>query len=151
MAKPGAVRQSYQLAAPPARVFSALTDPKELKRWFVAKAVVTPRKGGSYRLDWGGGYAMRGKIIAIEPPKLLRLRWIDRLEGAKVFETEARFTLVKRGKGTLLSIEHRGFKSGKKWVQLHGGVASGWAYYLLNLKSVLDHGTDLRSDHDRLN
>lgn len=148
MTKPQPIHQTYYYNVPPVKVFAALTDPKILPQWFVAKASFTPRKGGTFRLNWGGGYTLRGRVLAFEPPKKLHLSWVDRFEDGKVFETEVRFTFARKGKGTLLSLTHRGFKSGKKWVALHGGIASGWAYYLLNLKSVLDHGTDLRSDND---
>ncbi len=149
MAKIPRVRQTYQFAASPERVFAALTEPGQLVKWFAEKASVTPRKGGAYRLTWGD-YTMRGRVEAIDAPKKLSLAWIDRFPGGKLFETEAEFSLAKRGKGTVLSLTHRGFKAGKKWVALYGSVQSGWAYYLLNLKSFLDHGTDLRSAHDAL-
>jgi uncharacterized protein YndB with AHSA1/START domain len=150
MAKPPPIHQEYVLSAPPARVFASLTDPKLLTKWFVAKASLTARKGGNFRLSWGSRYTMRGKVLEIEAPRRLRLAWVDHFDSGKVMETEARFELVKHGRGTKLLLTHRGFKSGKKWVALHGGIASGWAYYLMNLKSVLDHGTDLRSPSDAL-
>ncbi len=149
MAKIPRIQQTYQFAASPERVFAALTEAGQLVKWFSEKATVTPRKGGGYRLTWGE-YTMRGRVTSIERPKKLVLAWIDRFPGGKVFETEAQFSFAKRGKGTLLTLTHRGFKSGKKWVALYGAVQSGWAYYLLNLKSFLDHGVDLRSAHDAL-
>jgi uncharacterized protein YndB with AHSA1/START domain len=150
MAKPPTIQQTYVLTSPPSRVFAALTDPKLLTKWFVAKAALTPRKGGNFRLSWGRAYTMRGKVLEIDAPRKLRLAWIDRLDGGKVLETEARFEIVKHGRGAKLTVTHRGFKSGKKWIVLHGAISSGWAYYLQNLKSVLDHGTDLRSPSDAL-
>jgi uncharacterized protein YndB with AHSA1/START domain len=112
--------------------------------------VVALRKGGSYRLTWAAGYTMRGKVRSADPPKQLSVRWIDRFEGGRVFETDARFSFSRRGKGTQLTVTHRGFKSGKKWVALYGAIQSGWAYYLTNLRSVLEHGVDLRSNRDAL-
>ncbi|HYB77983.1 MAG TPA: SRPBCC domain-containing protein [Thermoplasmata archaeon] len=150
MAKVPSIEQTFYYAVPPEKVFSALTEPAELAKWFVERAEFNPKKGGSFRLTWPGGYSMRGKVKLIDPPKKLHLLWVDRFEGGKVFETEARFTFTKRGKGTQLTLSHRGFKSGKKWVALYGGIQSGWAYYLTNLRSVLEHMTDLRSDRDAL-
>jgi len=150
MAKVPSIQQTYYLSSPPSKVFAALTDPDQLTRWFVEKASMNPKEGGSFRLSWGAGFSMRGKVRTFDPPKKLHLAWIDHLEGGKVFETEARFTLKKKGRGTLLTINHRGFKSGKQWIALYGAIQSGWAYYLSNLKSVLDHGVDLRSAHDAL-
>jgi uncharacterized protein YndB with AHSA1/START domain len=150
MAKPPTIQQTYVFTAPPARVFAALTEPKLLTKWFVEKASLTPRKGGNFRLSWGHAATMRGKVLEIEPSKKLYLQWVDRFDGGRVFETEARFEIAKHGRGAKLTVTHRGFKSGKKWVALHGMISSGWAYYLQNLRSVLDHGTDLRSPSDSL-
>ena len=150
MAKVPAIEHRYFYRATPERVFAALTEPAELAKWFVEKATISPKKGGGFRLTWAGGYTMKGKVLAFEPSKKLHLEWSDRFKGKKVFVTEARFALKKQGKGTLLSLTHRGFKSGKSWVALYGGIESGWAYYLTNLRSVLEHGFDLRTEYDSL-
>ena len=150
MAKVPAIQHTFYYAVPPKRVFAALTEPAELAKWFVESAVMRPKKGSSFLLTWRGGYRMKGKVRAYVAPTKLQLDWVDRLEGGKTFETQALFSLKKKGKGTLLSLTHRGFKSGKKWVALYGGVESGWAYYLTNLRSVLEHGIDLRSELDEL-
>jgi uncharacterized protein YndB with AHSA1/START domain len=150
MGKISAIKQTYYYAVPPDRVYAAFTDPVELVKWFPDKAEISPKKGGGFRLSWRNGYTMRGKVLSVEPAKKLQLAWVDRFEGGKVFETEARFTFTKKGKGTQLALTHRGFKSGKRWVALYGGIQSGWAYYLTNLRSVLEHGIDLRSDRDAL-
>ncbi len=150
VAKIPAIEHIFYYALPPERVFSALTEPDQLAKWFVEKAVVSPKAGGAFRLTWPGGFSMKGKVRAFERPKKLHLEWRDRFPGKKTFVTEARFSLRKKGKGTLLTITHRGFKSGKSWVALYGGIESGWAYYLTNLRSVLEHGTDLRTKFDAL-
>jgi len=151
MAKIPPIRKVYYYAAPRERVFAALTEPKELAKWFLKKASVTPRKGGTFRFEWQeGGYSMRGKVKEFDPPKRVHYEWNDRFEGGKIYRTEARFTLERRGRGTELHLTHRGFKSGKKWTWLYGAIHSGWTYYLLNLKSVLEHRTDLRSTRDQV-
>ncbi|HYA57685.1 MAG TPA: SRPBCC domain-containing protein [Thermoplasmata archaeon] len=150
MAKVPPIEQTYFYAVSPSRVFAALTEPAQLTKWFAHKAVVAPEKGGAYRLSWRGGYTMRGKVRAFDPPKKLHVDWVDRFAGKKTFVTQARFTLERKGRGTILSLTHRGFKSGKQWVALYGGIQSGWAYYLTNLRSVLEHGVDLRTDLDAL-
>lgn len=150
MARPPSIEQTFYYEVPPERVFAALTEPGEIVKWFADRAEVSPKKGGSFRLTWKAGYTMRGKVKAYDPPRKLHLTWIDRFEGGKAFETEARFTFAKKGKGTQLTLNHRGFKPGKKWVSLYGSIQSGWAYYLTNLRSVLEHGIDLRSARDIL-
>ena len=148
MARAPTIHQAYYYAVPPNRVYEALTDPKLLARWFVEKAQVTLRKGGAFRLTWHGGYKMNAQVRTADAPNRLSLTWIDRFEDQKVFETHVRFDLRRKGKGTILTVTHRGFKKGKRWTALYGAIESGWAYYLMNLRSVLEHDTDLRSRHD---
>lgn len=148
MAKLPPIRESFYLAAPPARVYAALTQPKWLTRWFVDRAVLTPKEGEEFELVWPGGYTMHGRVNEAASGRKLGLDWIDRFEEGRTFATRVRFELRKKGRGTLLNVTHRGFKSGKRWVLLYASIRAGWAYYLLNLKSVLEHGNDLRSDAD---
>jgi uncharacterized protein YndB with AHSA1/START domain len=148
MTKPPQIEQTYYYAASPKRVFSALTEPKELVRWILQEAVIELREGATFRFTWRGGYTMKGKVRAVRPPTRIELGWTDRFPRGKVFKTAARFDLRKKGPGTLLKLTHSGFKSGRKWVVLYGAVESGWAYYLTNLRAVLEHGIDLRSDLD---
>jgi uncharacterized protein YndB with AHSA1/START domain len=150
MAKIPPIEQTFYYAVPPEKLFTEFIEPTELSKWFVEKAEFRAKKGGTFRFTWPGGYTMRGKVKTVDPPKKLHLLWVDRFGRGRVFETEARFTFTKRGKGTQLSLSHRGFKSGKKWVALYGGIQSGWAYYLTNLRSVVEHGIDLRSERDAL-
>lgn len=150
MVKTPTIEQTFYYAVAPERVYAAFTEPSELTRWFADQAKVAAKKGGAYRLTWSTGYTMRGKVKRAEPGKELVVTWVDRFEGGRVFETEARFTFAKRGRGTQLKVTHRGFKSGKRWIALYGAIQSGWAYYLTNLRSVVEHGIDLRSDRDAL-
>jgi uncharacterized protein YndB with AHSA1/START domain len=150
MGKLPPVEQKYLIGAPPAKVFAALTQPRQLARWFVTSAVVDLRAGGDYRLSWAPEVGMKGKVRSFTAPTKLVVDWHDKMPGGKAFDTVARFRLRKRGKATVLTVTHDGFRSGKSWVPLFGAVQSGWAYYLQNLKSVLEHGTDLRTDIDQL-
>jgi uncharacterized protein YndB with AHSA1/START domain len=150
MAKVPSVEQTFYIAVPPKRVFAALTQPKQLTRWFVEKAEIQLREGGEFRLSWGRGAEMKGKVKAYTAPSKLVVAWHDKMQGGKAFDTVARFRIRKKGRGTSLTVTHEGFRNGKSWIWLYGAIQSGWAYYLLNLKSVLEHGTDLRSASDRL-
>lgn len=70
---------SWQLPAPPARVFAALTQPAELKAWFADEAEVEPRVGGAFRF-WGrhvyGAPKTGGqRLIRFEPDQALAFTW----------------------------------------------------------------------------
>jgi uncharacterized protein YndB with AHSA1/START domain len=148
MANPLTVQETFYYDASPAKVYAALTEADKLSRWFVRRAKITPTPNAPFTFVWRGGYSLRGKVKSAIPGRSLRLSWPDRFGKGKVFLTEARFDLRKKGRGTVLTIVHRGFKSGPAWVRLHGSVQAGWAYHLLNLRAYLSHGVDLRVDED---
>jgi uncharacterized protein YndB with AHSA1/START domain len=142
------VVQAYYYRAPVGRVFRSLTDPKELARWFIKKADLTPRKGAAYRFEWPGGYHHEGEVLEVEPNRRLALSW-PHGSGRSRFVSRATFSVRSSGSGTILSLRHTGFPRTAFGVEQYGGTQAGWAYYFLNLRSVLEHGRDLRSLRDR--
>jgi len=141
------ITQTYFYEATPEAVFGALTEPRRLTKWFLKSAKIKPVEGSTYTFAWEGYDRQTGKVIKVVPNRLLVLTWPNSVKG-KMLETDARFTLKKKGTGTLLTVKHTGFKEGDDWVWLYGAVQSGWAYFLMNLKSVLTQGKDLRSKDD---
>lgn len=138
-----AIEQSYYFKAKAGKVFNALTDSKMLTKWFLSKAKVIPEKGRSYSFNWIGGYHMTGKVKRFEPDKSVSYSWHDNVNG-KMVETLASFRVDKKGNGALLKLHHSGFKDPEHFAD----CSSRWGYYLTNMKSVLDHGVDLRSKYD---
>ena len=138
------IEQSYYFQVPPERVFEALTDPSVLVQWFLSKAKVDTRKGGSYSFDWIGGYHMKGTVEGFEKNKAVSYSWHDKLEHGEIANTVASFEVSKKGDGTLLHLRHTGFTDPEHFAE----CSSRWGYYLTNMKSVLDHGQDLRSKYD---
>ena len=49
------------LTGSPDRVFSALTDPGQLRRWFAERVEIEPRQGGAFRF-WGRHTSRRPPI-----------------------------------------------------------------------------------------
>ena len=142
------ISQSFYYDAPPAKVFAALTEPDRLVQWFLSKAKVDLKKGGVVEFIWEGGHKMVGKVMRVVADKEVAYAWRDDLGKGKEVETLAEFEISKKGKGSMLKLNHGGFGNSKAWVELYGAIQSGWAYYLTNLKSVLQNGKDLRSKHD---
>ncbi|TMI37703.1 SRPBCC domain-containing protein, partial [Candidatus Bathyarchaeota archaeon] len=133
-----AIEQSFYFKSAPERVFNALTEPKSLERWFLSKAKLVPKKGGSFSFNWIGGYHMTGNLKRFEPNKTVSFSWTDKLESGKLAKTLASFEVSGKGKGTLLRLHHTGFKDPEHFAE----CSSRWGYYLTNMKSVLDHRTD---------
>ncbi|MGP8078385.1 MAG: SRPBCC family protein [Thermoplasmata archaeon] len=143
-AKSLTIRQVYQVKAPVKAVFRALTEPAGLVTWFLAKAKLEPRRGGSYEFTWQGGYRHRGKVLDYVKNRRLSLTWPTRRLG----DTRVTFTLRRAGAGTRIEIRHTGYQRTDAWLEMYGGTQSGWAYFFVNLKSVLEHGHDLRTPGD---
>jgi len=112
-----AVRLERQLSDPPARVWQALTDPKELRRWFPCDVTVA---GGDCKVGASITFTfppeiidmtLAGQVLVLKEPEVLAFSWGD--------ET-LRFELTPQGGGTrLVLINH-----------LHPGAAArnaaGW-------------------------
>jgi len=91
---------------------------------------------------------MIGEVKQFEVGRKVAYGWCDDLGKGKEAKTLVVFEISKKGTGSMLRLTHSGFGEGKAWVELYGGIQSGWAYYLMNLKSVLSQGQDLRSEKD---
>lgn len=70
---------TWQLQAPQAQVFAALTDPAELRIWFADEAVVDPRPGGAFRFwgrhVYGAPRAGEQRLTRFEPGVALAFTW----------------------------------------------------------------------------
>lgn len=71
------LRFERHLAHSPERVWKALTEPDELRKWFPDTIVVKEWRVGAplqFRHE-AGIYAFDGEVVAYEPPRLLEIRW----------------------------------------------------------------------------
>ena len=133
------------IAAPPARVFEAITDPKHVPRWWGQQGMyrVTEWKGdvrpggkwSSVGLSQDGStFRVDGEYVEIDPPRLLVHTWIASWSGN--LETLVRWELEptdihglqpsgprRAGTGTLLRIRHTGFAGAPDAAKGH---AEGW-------------------------
>ncbi len=118
------------IAAPPARVFQAITDPNQMSLWWgqqglyrVTEAKADLRVGGKW-LSVGVGadgkpFQVEGEYLEIDPPRLLVQTWMYSWGSQKtVLRWELEPQSVhglhpagprKAGTGTLVKIRHEGF------------------------------------------
>ena len=99
-----------RLAHPPESVWKALTDPTELSNWYMTKAIVDGRKGGT--IDFMAGPSRlhaTGRILAWEPPAVFEHEWnvAPRPELPSGEHAVIRWELRRDGDGTILHLEHR--------------------------------------------
>lgn len=136
----------YFIRESPRRVFEAISSPECLVKWLADRAEVVPSKGGRYLLGWNGGPTHVGTLAEFRRGKIIAFSW--NWPGVDLRGTVLRLSVKAKGQGTLLKVEHIGFPREERWVELYGGAEWGWAYFAMNLKSVLETGHDLRSEFD---
>ena len=98
---------SWKLAAPPARVFAAFTDPGQLTQWFAERADIALEASGRFRF-WGRhtlGTPTQAEaqqtVSRLESDRVLEFRWVI----GKV-PTEVRLALASDGEGCRLTLHH---------------------------------------------
>jgi uncharacterized protein YndB with AHSA1/START domain len=99
---------SFPIAATPERVFRALTQPDELKRWFCEHAEIDLKVGGAFRF-WGRytygtptrAAAQAQKVLRLETDAVIAFSWS--LAGQP---TEVTLSLARGDSGTTLKGAH---------------------------------------------
>jgi uncharacterized protein YndB with AHSA1/START domain len=112
-------------------LWSAVTDPARLARWF-GQIEGDLRPGGEFRATVEGERI--GRIEACEPPKLLRVTWRESEEsfrkghGVPPFDATVEATLTPEGNQTILVVEVAGMPLDK--IAFYG---TGWQIHAENL------------------
>lgn len=137
-------------------VYNAWTKSGELEKWFLSKAIfhskddkkILPSENFNpksvYRWNW---FAQNH----FEKGTVNQANGIDYLEFTFAGNCEVQVRLSKEKNQTLVELTQAKIPlddSSKKNIRL--GCAFGWTFYLLNLKSVLEGGLDLRNKDTEL-
>lgn len=137
-------------------VYNAWTKSGELEKWFLSKATFHSNEGKEilpsenvvpksiYRWNW---FAQNH----FEEGTISQVNGIDYLEFTFAGECKVQVRLSKEKDQTLVEltqIEIPLDNTSKENIRL--GCAFGWTFYLLNLKSVLEGGLDLRNKNTHL-
>jgi uncharacterized protein YndB with AHSA1/START domain len=140
------IEMSLEIDALPGEVWKAITEARELIRWFPLKAEVEPRVGGRYWMSWEGAYEGESRIEIFEPERHLRTTWptMTREEGGPT-ELAVDYHLEGKGGRTALRLVHSGFGRGASWDEEYEGIHTGWAFELRSLRHYLER----HRGHDR--
>lgn len=140
-----------QIAAPPERVFQALTDGGELGRWFRDPGCPTKvwemdaRVGGQYHYATEKGtvvvnevseFECHGEIVEMDPPRLLVYSWIANWHIDKTLRTMVRWELRPAAGGTHVVVTHSGLASEEVARKDYSG---GWPGVLEMLKKFTEN------------
>jgi uncharacterized protein YndB with AHSA1/START domain len=155
-----AVTVEIDIAAPPARVFEALTDAKQLFEWWGKEPSVElttfdmdPRRGGRWqfrcrpipgvdqgpsgeqlRRNGASEYVAHGEILEYDPPRLLVWSWIANWHEHPEQPTTVRWELQPIVGGTRLVLTHSGLDNEPVERKAYAG---GWAGVLKLLNDFL--------------
>lgn len=140
------VTRTIQIAATPDKVWTAVTEPKHVSRWFGHLVLVGEGVGAHGSITWPGQQAIPIRVEAIDPLRSITYRWCnddsglfpDRVDGAT--STVFTFTLEPTSAGTQLTVAESGFEvtanpGGN--LEDHRG---GWDGELDKLVSLLEGG-----------
>lgn len=138
------------------KVYNAWTKSIELEKWFLSKAVffspdqtkvdLSKNVSGGCKYQWNW-FAQN----SFEEGKINEANGIDFLEFTFAGECKVQVKLSEVGDQILVELNQKEIpsdESSKENIRL--GCAFGWTFYLLNLKSILEGGIDLRNKNTEL-
>ena len=155
----GVVVAEILIAAPPERVFQAITDPKQAPQWWGQQGMyrITEwsgdvRPGGRWtsvgRGADGSAFRVEGEYLEVDAPRLLVHTWIASWTGT--LKTVVRWELEPRdlhglrghgpqrmGTGTLVRLRHEGFAGAPQAASEHG---QGWKRVLGWMQAFVEEG-----------
>jgi len=147
------------IAAPPARVFEAISDPAQTAKWWGQKGLyrVTStradvRVGGKWLTEGvsesGKPFSVGGEYLEVDPPRLLVHTWNPSY--SDLVDTVVRWELEPRdvhglqgrgparvGTGTVVKIRHSGFAGDLAQAQ---GYGEGWVRVLGWMQAFVEKG-----------
>jgi len=125
-------------------VFEYLADSSKLPEWFPDQAIMEPQLGGKYHFRWKDAEGVwSGVVTEFIRGNTLAYTW--RPPGEQ-YETNVRYRLFPQGAETLVELTHSGFTG----TVAQEKAVKAWSFYLQNLKSVIEDGTDLREQPRRV-
>lgn len=131
---------SIHISAPPEKVFEYFIRPEALVRWMGRRAILDPRPGGEFSLDFKQ-VRVRGRYVEVERPKRLVIAWGH--DGSSILPPGAStldVNLRAEAAGTTVRIEHRDLPAREQ--RRH---SLGWEHFLPRLAAAaagIDPGPD---------
>jgi uncharacterized protein YndB with AHSA1/START domain len=142
------VRRTIRIAAPIEKVWSAVTEPEHISRWFGQAAFDGEGVGARGTLSWPDRGAVPLRIEAIDAPRMVSYRWSnDDARGAlpedvdDEHSTVFTFTLEPLPDGTQLTVVETGFETTSDAAANLEGHRAGWTAELDKLVALLEAGS----------
>lgn len=128
----GIILATVEIAAPPERVFRALTRSDEIIRWWGSPEsyrteswMADLRVGGAWKAEGrsadGMAFSVSGEFLEVDPPHRLVQTWKADWDGGQ--ETKLTYQLAATDIGTKLTVRHEGFAGRPESCEQH---TAGW-------------------------
>jgi uncharacterized protein YndB with AHSA1/START domain len=119
------------LPAPPAIVFAAFSDARQLARWWGPKGFTAPnldfdpRVGATYRIEMqppdGERFYLTGQVREVDPPSRLAFSFVWEEPDPDDVETEVTLSFRSRDQSTEVALEQGPFKTEPRRELHHDG------------------------------
>ena len=135
------LEKTIHVAAPIETLWDAISQGKEMARWFTLDARITPGEGsdpdepGRIWLSFGPEMEGEAPLAAFEENR--RLGWVEDHGGGRRMSVD--FHLEPAEGGTVVRLVQSGFGPEASWDDYYEGVDGGWSFFLLNLKHYVEH------------
>jgi uncharacterized protein YndB with AHSA1/START domain len=146
-----AIVSEIEIAAPPERVFQALTHADQLVQWWTSETCprefwqMDARRGGRWHFKNKPSATMAingvnvfeaiGEILEFDPPRVLVYTWIANWHRDKTRRTIVRWELTPSGSGTRVKVTHSGLAEEDVARKDYSG---GWAGVVEMLKKFVE-------------
>jgi uncharacterized protein YndB with AHSA1/START domain len=145
---PERVEREILIDAPPDVVWSVITEPEHVSRWFSDSAAVDLRPGGELILTWDEHGSVVWRVERVDPPHFVSYHWLRAVQdlsgGAELPESNStlvEFSLAEEGEGTRLRVVESGFPKLAGSVEENAKDAeehrSGWELELGELRDYV--------------
>jgi uncharacterized protein YndB with AHSA1/START domain len=145
------ITAEIQIAAPPERIFQALTEPVQLQQWFTNPECPVKfwefdaRVDGAYRYTTAPGdvvvngireFKCHGHVTEFDPPRVLAYTWFANWHDDQTARTVVRWQLTPREDGTHVKVTHSGLANLPIARKDYGG---GWPGVVEGLKKFFEN------------
>lgn len=127
---------SVAIEAPVEKIFQMWTESDKLRKWFPADARMDLKKGGDYEWKWTRGLKETGKILNFKKPSKLSFTFADSICDVSIRKNKRGSVVELHQYNIPVTEEHKS--------DTHLNCNNGWTFYLINLKTFLEYGIDLR-------
>ncbi|MFI5140259.1 MAG: SRPBCC domain-containing protein [Sphingobacteriales bacterium] len=118
------------------KVWAAISEPKQMEKWWMVRSDFKAEPGYNYDLKSDGGQ-LTGTVLEVDPPHKLVYTFLSPKHHMEA-ETTVIWTLEEQGNATLLTLVHKDFDKLRESRQsVWEGVSKGWPKHLASLEEVL--------------